>query len=149
MKRDLLLSGVQKEATKCVPQLGHWLLIITACVVCKILSFEFCFLKNYLGVDTFAKELHDGSFCFSILFKYHTQNLFLSSFPFVHILSYWCLWAGAPARTVGWRDPGFIHTSFLKELWPNAVYVVSLFLHIMLILGVSTLKNSGFWAKFM
>lgn len=28
---------------------------------------------------------------------------------------------GAPARTVGWRDPGFIHTSFLKELWPNLV----------------------------
>ncbi|KAF8015947.1 hypothetical protein BT93_H1481 [Corymbia citriodora subsp. variegata] len=27
----------------------------------------------------------------------------------------------APARTVGWRDPGFIHTSFLKELWPNSV----------------------------
>ncbi|KAL5725840.1 putative inactive purple acid phosphatase 27 [Ranunculus cassubicifolius] len=24
---------------------------------------------------------------------------------------------GAPARTVGWRDPGFIHTSFLKELY--------------------------------
>ncbi|OAY50129.1 probable inactive purple acid phosphatase 1 [Manihot esculenta] len=29
---------------------------------------------------------------------------------------------GEPARTVGWRDPGFIHTSFLKELWPNVVY---------------------------
>ncbi|CAM8981825.1 unnamed protein product [Rhodiola kirilowii] len=29
---------------------------------------------------------------------------------------------GAPARTVGWRDPGFIHTSFLKELWPNSDY---------------------------
>ncbi|XVF03193.1 hypothetical protein REPUB_Repub04eG0240400 [Reevesia pubescens] len=29
---------------------------------------------------------------------------------------------GAPARTVGWRDPGYIHTSFLKELWPNRVY---------------------------
>ncbi|PQP92660.1 putative inactive purple acid phosphatase 1 isoform X2 [Prunus yedoensis var. nudiflora] len=29
---------------------------------------------------------------------------------------------GAPARTVGWRDPGFIHTAFLKELWPNTVY---------------------------
>ncbi|CAM6083490.1 unnamed protein product [Calypogeia fissa] len=29
---------------------------------------------------------------------------------------------GAPARTVGWRDPGYIHTSFLKELWPNAKY---------------------------
>ncbi|KAK9191594.1 hypothetical protein WN943_020207 [Citrus x changshan-huyou] len=28
----------------------------------------------------------------------------------------------APARTVGWRDPGYIHTSFLKELWPNAMY---------------------------
>lgn len=33
--------------------------------------------------------------------------------------------AGAPARTVGWRDPGFIHTSFLKELWPNSEYVLS------------------------
>ncbi|KAJ7530890.1 hypothetical protein O6H91_14G023600 [Diphasiastrum complanatum] len=29
---------------------------------------------------------------------------------------------GAPARTVGWRDPGYIHTSFLKELWPNTKY---------------------------
>ncbi|KAL0013133.1 hypothetical protein SO802_000202 [Lithocarpus litseifolius] len=33
---------------------------------------------------------------------------------------------GAPARTVGWRDPGFIHTSFLKELWPNAAYTYKL-----------------------
>lgn len=32
---------------------------------------------------------------------------------------------GAPARTVGWRDPGYIHTSFLKDLWPNREYVVS------------------------
>lgn len=29
---------------------------------------------------------------------------------------------GSPAHTVGWRDPGFIHTSFLKDLWPNARY---------------------------
>nr|GMD08058.1 probable inactive purple acid phosphatase 27 [Ipomoea batatas]GME20455.1 probable inactive purple acid phosphatase 27 [Ipomoea batatas] len=29
---------------------------------------------------------------------------------------------GPPARTVGWRDPGFIHTGFLKELWPNVIY---------------------------
>ncbi|KAM7274930.1 hypothetical protein ACFE04_016796 [Oxalis oulophora] len=29
---------------------------------------------------------------------------------------------GAPARSVGWRDPGFIHTSFLKDLWPNSRY---------------------------
>ncbi|KAM3247758.1 putative inactive purple acid phosphatase 1 isoform X1 [Capsicum annuum] len=33
---------------------------------------------------------------------------------------------GAPARTVGWRDPGFIHTSFLKELWPNKLYTYKL-----------------------
>lgn len=33
---------------------------------------------------------------------------------------------GAPARTVGWRDPGFIHTSFLKELWPNTMYTYKL-----------------------
>ncbi|WRX16305.1 Calcineurin-like phosphoesterase domain [Theobroma cacao] len=33
---------------------------------------------------------------------------------------------GAPARTVGWRDPGYIHTSFLKELWPNRVYTYKL-----------------------
>ncbi|CAN4077464.1 unnamed protein product [Withania somnifera] len=29
---------------------------------------------------------------------------------------------GSPARTVGWRDPGFIHTSFMKDLWPNTLY---------------------------
>ncbi|KAL3501509.1 hypothetical protein ACH5RR_035958 [Cinchona calisaya] len=33
---------------------------------------------------------------------------------------------GPPARTVGWRDPGFIHTSFLKELWPNSQYTYKL-----------------------
>ncbi|XP_062170747.1 probable inactive purple acid phosphatase 27 isoform X1 [Alnus glutinosa] len=33
---------------------------------------------------------------------------------------------GPPARTVGWRDPGFIHTSFLKELWPNLLYTYKL-----------------------
>ncbi|KAK1357949.1 hypothetical protein POM88_051205 [Heracleum sosnowskyi] len=27
--------------------------------------------------------------------------------------------AGSPARIFGWRDPGFIQTSFLKDLWPN------------------------------
>ncbi|KAH7528221.1 hypothetical protein FEM48_Zijuj05G0049500 [Ziziphus jujuba var. spinosa] len=29
---------------------------------------------------------------------------------------------GSPAKKVGWRDPGFIHTSFLKDLLPNSVY---------------------------
>ncbi|GJX91388.1 probable inactive purple acid phosphatase 27 [Tanacetum coccineum] len=33
---------------------------------------------------------------------------------------------GSPARTVGWRDPGFIHTSFLENLWPNTKYVYKL-----------------------
>ncbi|XP_049413651.1 probable inactive purple acid phosphatase 27 isoform X2 [Solanum stenotomum] len=33
---------------------------------------------------------------------------------------------GSPARTVGWRDPGFIHTSFLKDLWPNVEYTYKL-----------------------
>ncbi|CAN6477187.1 unnamed protein product [Victoria cruziana] len=32
----------------------------------------------------------------------------------------------SPARTVGWRDPGFIHTSFLKDLWPNSIYTYRL-----------------------
>ncbi|KAL5759365.1 hypothetical protein ACOSP7_017889 [Xanthoceras sorbifolium] len=32
----------------------------------------------------------------------------------------------APARTVGWRDPGYIHTSLLKELWPDKVYTYKL-----------------------
>ena len=39
---------------------------------------------------------------------------------------------GAPARTVGWRDPGFIHTGFLKELWPNSGYV-TMFLILLLL----------------
>ncbi|KAG2678544.1 hypothetical protein I3760_11G007800 [Carya illinoinensis] len=32
------------------------------------------------------------------------------------------MWYCSPARTVGWRDQGFIHTSFLVNLWPNSVY---------------------------
>ena len=31
--------------------------------------------------------------------------------------------AGAPARTVGWRHPGYIHTSSLKDIWPDSLYV--------------------------
>jgi hypothetical protein len=34
--------------------------------------------------------------------------------------------AGAPARTVGWRHPGYIHTSYLKDLWPDSMYVIFL-----------------------
>ena len=26
---------------------------------------------------------------------------------------------GEPARTVGWREPGFIHSAFMRNLWPN------------------------------
>ncbi|CAM6117218.1 unnamed protein product [Calypogeia fissa] len=30
---------------------------------------------------------------------------------------------GAPASTIGWRDPGFIHTASVKGLWPNTKYI--------------------------
>ncbi|KAI3850266.1 hypothetical protein MKX03_002824, partial [Papaver bracteatum] len=33
---------------------------------------------------------------------------------------------GPPARTVGWREPGLFHTSFLKNLWPNLKYTYKL-----------------------
>ncbi|XP_030938552.1 probable inactive purple acid phosphatase 27 [Quercus lobata] len=46
---------------------------------------------------------------------------------------------GAPARTVGWRDPGFIHTSFLKELWPNTPYTYKL--------GHRLFNGSFIWSK--
>ncbi|XBI82468.1 hypothetical protein VPH35_091150 [Triticum aestivum] len=29
---------------------------------------------------------------------------------------------GNPARGQGYRDPGFVHTAFLKDLWPNREY---------------------------
>ncbi|WOL17959.1 putative inactive purple acid phosphatase 27 [Canna indica] len=46
---------------------------------------------------------------------------------------------GSPARTYGWRHPGFIHTSFLKELWPNAQYTYKL--------GHQLLNGSYIWSK--
>ncbi|XP_074564958.1 nucleotide pyrophosphatase/phosphodiesterase-like [Curcuma longa] len=46
---------------------------------------------------------------------------------------------GSPARTYGWRDPGFIHTSFLKELWPNAEYTYKL--------GHQLFNGSYIWSK--
>ncbi|XWS23095.1 hypothetical protein CRYUN_Cryun29cG0092000 [Craigia yunnanensis] len=46
---------------------------------------------------------------------------------------------GAPARTVGWRDPGYIHTSFLKELWPNRVYTY--------ILGHRLFNSTHIWSQ--
>ncbi|KAK6920513.1 Purple acid phosphatase, N-terminal [Dillenia turbinata] len=47
--------------------------------------------------------------------------------------------AGAPARTVGWRDPGFIHTAFLKDLWPNLMYTYKL--------GHMLSNGSCIWSK--
>ncbi|KAF5476554.1 hypothetical protein F2P56_003298 [Juglans regia] len=44
-----------------------------------------------------------------------------------------------PAKTVGWRDPGFIHTSFLKELWPNSLYTYKL--------GHRLINGSYIWSK--
>ncbi|XP_009368528.3 probable inactive purple acid phosphatase 27 [Pyrus x bretschneideri] len=46
---------------------------------------------------------------------------------------------GPPARTVGWRDPGFIHTSFLKDLWPNSLYTYKL--------GHKLSNGSYIWSK--
>lgn len=46
---------------------------------------------------------------------------------------------GAPARTVGWRDPGFVHTSFLKDLWPNSMYRYRL--------GHKLVNGSYVWSK--
>ncbi|BFG32314.1 hypothetical protein CerSpe_185880 [Prunus speciosa] len=44
-----------------------------------------------------------------------------------------------PARTVGWRDPGFFHTSFLKNLWPNSLYTYKL--------GHRLSNGSNIWSK--
>ncbi|OIW18290.1 hypothetical protein TanjilG_31430 [Lupinus angustifolius] len=46
---------------------------------------------------------------------------------------------GSPASTVGWRDPGFIHTSFLKNLWPNMEYTYRL--------GHLLLDDTYIWSK--
>uniref|UniRef100_A0A0E0FDF3 Multifunctional fusion protein n=1 Tax=Oryza meridionalis TaxID=40149 RepID=A0A0E0FDF3_9ORYZ len=46
---------------------------------------------------------------------------------------------GSPARTVGWRDPGYIHTSFLKELWPDSLYNYRL--------GHRLLDGTHIWSK--
>ncbi|XP_011024021.1 PREDICTED: probable inactive purple acid phosphatase 27 [Populus euphratica] len=46
---------------------------------------------------------------------------------------------GIPARTVGWRDPGFIHTSFLRDLWPNSMYSYKL--------GHKLVNGSYIWSK--
>ncbi|KAB1217429.1 putative inactive purple acid phosphatase 27 [Morella rubra] len=47
--------------------------------------------------------------------------------------------AGSPARTVGWRDQGFIHTSFLMSLWPNSVYTYKM--------GHRLSNGSYIWSK--
>uniref|UniRef100_A0ACD5XRJ4 Uncharacterized protein n=1 Tax=Avena sativa TaxID=4498 RepID=A0ACD5XRJ4_AVESA len=46
---------------------------------------------------------------------------------------------GAPARTVGWRHPGYIHTSFLKELWPDSKYTY--------MLGHRLPNGTNIWSK--
>ena len=52
-------------------------------------------------------------------------NLDVNLYFTTRSLSFFFLYffSGAPANTVGWRDPGFTHTSFLKNLWPNSEYV--------------------------
>ncbi|CAN8325822.1 unnamed protein product [Cochlearia groenlandica] len=49
------------------------------------------------------------------------------------------VYIGDPARSVGWRDPGFFHTTFLKELWPNREYIYRL--------GHDLVNGSTIWSK--
>uniref|UniRef100_A0A804MQX2 Purple acid phosphatase n=1 Tax=Zea mays TaxID=4577 RepID=A0A804MQX2_MAIZE len=46
---------------------------------------------------------------------------------------------GSPARTVGWRHPGYIHTSFLKDLWPDSPYTYRL--------GHRLMNGTRVWSK--
>uniref|UniRef100_A0A804LQW5 Purple acid phosphatase n=1 Tax=Zea mays TaxID=4577 RepID=A0A804LQW5_MAIZE len=46
---------------------------------------------------------------------------------------------GAPARTVGWRHPGYIHTSYLKDLWPDSRYTYRL--------GHRLMNGTRVWSK--
>ncbi|KAM0896833.1 hypothetical protein ACQ4PT_022965 [Festuca glaucescens] len=46
---------------------------------------------------------------------------------------------GEPARTVGWRDPGFIHTAFMRDLWPNKEYFYKI--------GHELLNGTVVWGK--
>ncbi|KAE8705188.1 hypothetical protein F3Y22_tig00110429pilonHSYRG00067 [Hibiscus syriacus] len=52
-----------------------------------------------------------------------------------------------PARTVDWRDPCFIHTGFLKDLWPNSVYAAQLTSYLRemqkLLVQIFTISGSG------
>lgn len=63
-------------------------------------------------------------FHFSIVLVVAFDNVFelLVAKPYSCLIYFTQQFTGSPARTVGWRDPGFIHTSFLKDLWPNLVY---------------------------
>lgn len=105
--------------------------------MCGMQLFCYLLVVIFLPVIVTRKKLFwDGKLCLSLdnisicttlvdncKFDAQTRNSRIKkhSKSFVYIFIY----IGAPARTVGWRDPGFIHTSFLKELWPNKEYVVS------------------------
>ncbi|KAJ3669611.1 hypothetical protein LUZ60_011561 [Juncus effusus] len=55
---------------------------------------------------------------------------------------------GAPARTVGWRDPGHIHTGFFNELWPNKMYdLLTFFLWYYYKVGHELSNGSIVWGK--
>lgn len=71
------------------------------------------------------------------------ESLIKKSWSIIDITNFWMLWSnpGAPARTVGWHDPGFIHTSSLKDLWPNTEYEISVFVFSLCF----TLSNMKYW----
>lgn len=72
----------------------------------------------------------DDELSFDIIFSYVklSQNFPPVIFWKVDDSSCPCIYTDTPARTVGWRDPGYLHTSFLKELWPNKEYDIMSYL---------------------
>ena len=97
--------------------------------ICKLVNLRM--YSSILCMDTrciasgWWSDLYTSTF-----WAFFTGHIWASQdFHKIHFMvydsSYNFFVAGAPARTVGWRDPGFIHTSFLKELWPNSVYVIA------------------------
>jgi len=87
------------------------------CWIFLILVWQICLCFTYPWESSLATNRID--FSQHVVFS---GTSFQQSCSFItHTIN---LWIGPPARSVGWRDPGYIHTSYLKELWPNRMYVV-------------------------
>ena len=135
MRLHHLSGGAHKDKSKSFLLQAPLLLVATPCVVsnfhtisCKIKGHILKFIWN-IGIyfldkirmfnSSYVVHLHlvfqcskeKCGWCFH--FPWNPIKALTSLFVLMVFMS------GPPARTVGWRDPGFIHTSFLWELWPN------------------------------